>query len=260
MKLCGFSYEITQYIFVGPTGVLAFGSHAVSFVVGSLHNHQCQTPEDCGVCRPLAFANSACIFCKRHIQTPIHLILDIPMVPDLLRQSSDLRWQTGDDVDQLLRCLAVDRSFSVNHPDQLRVSPPELTQLRRSWKHYVTTVFHAASVSLTGRVTSHAGISEVLLRKFLELTIDRLIKFWLIPLNGRDIIGLFVLHLSGNRFAGVCRVDRHNRSSNSSNFGSFGIAAFSFASSSTGNCPKHTVFLNRVVPRRMDSLRASTES
>src|SRR5438105_15275222 len=71
----------------------------------------------------MSVLHAACILMEAHIQLPMQVVLDPPVVAQCRRITPRRHAPTADEVNNLRRLLPVDRPFSAAHPHRPQVRP-----------------------------------------------------------------------------------------------------------------------------------------
>src|SRR5947199_125767 len=151
-----------------------------------MQNRERETAQHPEVGGSVIFADSALVFCKSYIQTPMQSILDAPVAAHGPGKRLHLRRQAAQIADDLLAELAVDFTRPQHHADAGDIFPLVLPhQLSRRRGDHILPRFLATMTAFERLVAAHCRSATIPTKRLLY----ELVQLPLVVFDGEHIVG-----------------------------------------------------------------------
>src|SRR5512134_3273693 len=121
----------------------------------------------------MSFPDAALIFPERHVELPMQIVFDAPMIPHGLGKTLSREIPAEDVVADFEVVLAIPPGVAENDPDRAEFLPPRaIGQIVRDRTEVVVADLFPAVPFFLRVVAAHLGAGEIILQMILEESLD----------------------------------------------------------------------------------------
>ena len=166
-----------------------------------LQQAACRASHDAEVRVRMTFANTALVFLKRHVELPVQMVLNAPVVTHHLGKAASREIPAENVVADLVALLAAALRLAQGNSDGLQFRPTRTVGqiLRHGTDNIITRLFAAMSL-LPRFMATCLGAGEVVLEVIVEECLDPLVQCRLVSLDGQDVVGSGSDDFLGDRY------------------------------------------------------------